>query len=173
MRVAGQVHLRQFGQPRGVVLEAVDEITGLGRFEELPDLLVPTRPAELPKLPPGRDERETLLVPSLIDLIRRRVDGDQGRDQDAGIENDPHRLSVCADGLFDRLQSLLLGIRLVALLDVLYREIEQPCLDCLVSEAGDVALLAALAREIGAQGAISGLGHNNGPADIAQGKPSS
>lgn len=153
-----------------MALEAVDEVTGVGRLEELPDLLVPTRPAELLELPQGSDERETLLAPSLIDLIRRRVGGDQGRDQDAGIENDPHRLSACADGLFDRLQDLLLGVRPVALLDVLYREIEQPRLDCLVNEAGDVTLLAALTCEIGAQGAVGGLGHNDGPADIAHGK---
>lgn len=49
----------------------VDEATGLGRLEELPGLLVPTRPADPLELPQGRDERETLLVPSLIDLIRR------------------------------------------------------------------------------------------------------
>jgi len=78
-----------------VALEAVDEVTCLSRREELLDLVVTARPAELAKRPSGSDEGEALLAPGLIDLVRRRIGGDQGRDQDADIENDPQRLSAC------------------------------------------------------------------------------
>lgn len=105
-------------------LSPLTTVAGFGGYEELPDPFISTCPAEFPELPLRGDECESLLAPGLVDLIRRGIGGDQSRDQNAGVENDPHRLPLRADGLFDRFQDFLLRTRPVALLDVFHGKFE-------------------------------------------------